>query len=117
MQAFIVVISSTIVDRNVGIADSDHLFGLLCLWIRQLVVLEEVDQVSLVRLERDLTSKLMHSQFLDNLKHIDFLTQLALSIFEKKVIALLLGVAATTADGFEFLEQPKAFILVGESLS
>jgi len=57
-----------------------------------------------MRLQRDLACKLVHSQFLDDLKHIDFLTQLALGIFEKKVVALLLRVAATAADGVEFLE-------------
>ena len=52
--------------QNIGPTDS--------VWFFNLVVLEEVDQVSLVRLQGLLGCKLVNSKLFHNLKDVDFLT-------------------------------------------
>ena len=60
----------------------------------EFVVLEEVDQVSLMWLQHLLASKLVHTQLFDDLQDVHLFTELAFSAFEKEIVSGLLGSTA-----------------------
>ena len=83
-----------------------------------LVFLEEVDQVTLVRLEGYLRSKLMDSQLLDDLEDIKFFGQFTLSHTEQEIGSFLFRPTAAGADSLvKDLEAQESAIPVGEGLA
>ena len=82
----------------------------------EFVVLEEVDQVTLMRLQHLLACKLVHAQLFDDLQNVHLLAELALSTLEKEVISGLLGATAEAVRLVEAPQEPEATILVGEGL-
>ena len=83
----------------------------------EFVVLEEVDQVSLMWLQHLLASKLVHTQLLDYLQDVHFFAKLALSILEKEIVSILLGTTAQAVRLFKAPQRPEATILVRKGLS
>ena len=67
------------------------------LWSLQLVIVEEVDQVSLTGLQSHFTRELVDAQFLDDLKQICFTSQFRPCIFLKPLLAGSLLAATTEA--------------------
>ena len=70
-----------------------------------------------MRLKLDLADKLVHSELLDDLKNVNLLCKLALSILKHEVVFLL---ACPTAAAIELVEPPKipeSFVLVREGLA
>ena len=61
-----------------------------------LEVLEEVDQVSLMRSKHLLRGKLVHSELLDDFEDVDLFAKLALCVLEEEVFSLFPGTAAAT---------------------
>ena len=61
----------------------------LCVLLRclELVLIKEVDQISLTGLQGHLTGKLMDAEFLDDLKQIRLAVQLRLGVFQEKLLS------------------------------
>ena len=55
-------------------------FRFAFLWLIQIVVLEEVDQITLSGLEEDISCELTYSEFLDDFKYIKFFIQFLAAI-------------------------------------
>ena len=89
------------------------LFAALLRFI-QVIVLEEVDQITLSWLKEHISCKLTDSQLLDYLKNVQLFVELLTAICPKPVLSLLLGPEATAAWAWEILETPQAAVLVGE---
>lgn len=81
----------------------------------QLIVLEEVDQVSLVGLEGLMGRELVHPKLLHDLKYVGLLIELSSGVSEEKVFAFALPFEATGATWAP--HQPESQILVREDLS
>ena len=60
----------------------------------ELIILEEVDKITLSRLEHDVARKLVDPQLLHDLKQVDLLVQLLLRILEENVVSLVPHFAA-----------------------
>ena len=95
----------------------NFLFLFFLLWLFDLVVLEEVDEISLVRLEYLLAGKVVHAQLLDDLEDVKLLAKLALCALEQEVSTFLFGPAATADRLVEAPQVPESSILVCEGLS
>ena len=72
-----------------------HIFGFLV--ALQFVSKEEVDQITLSRLESNITGKLVDPKLLYNLEEVCFFTKLLLGIFPQEVFFLVLYTAAKAA--------------------
>ena len=55
-------------------------FRFAFLWLIQIVVLEEVDQITLSGFEEDISCELTHSELLDNFKYIKLFVQFLAAI-------------------------------------
>ena len=69
----------------------------IVLWLFDLVILEEVHQVTLMRLKGLLSSKLMHTKFLDDLKDVNLFVKLALGALIEEIAPLLFRLEAAAA--------------------
>ena len=76
--------------------------------------MEEVNEITLSWLEKDICRELTDSQLLDDFKHIQFLVELLTAICPEPVFTLLLGPEAAAARTREILEAPETAVLVGE---
>ena len=65
-----------------------------------------------MRLQHLLRGELVHSELLDDLEDVNFLTELCLGIFEKEVISLLLSPTTAAIAVIEAPDVPKSAILV-----
>jgi len=68
------------------------------------ILLEEVHEVALVRLQRDLIRKSGNTELLDNFEDIELLIELTSRIFEQVVFPLPLRPAAATDSVVEPME-------------
>ena len=60
----------------------------------ELIILEEVDKITLSRLEHDVAGELVDPQLLHDLKQVDLLVQLLLRILPQEVLPLVLETTA-----------------------
>ena len=60
----------------------------------ELIILEEVDKITLSRLEHDVARELVDPQLLHDLKQVDLLVQLLLRILPQEVLPLVLETTA-----------------------
>ena len=81
------------------------------------VLLEEVNQVSLMWLERDLACKLRDTEFLHDLEYVKLFIKLAASVFEQVIFSAALRTAAEAAFIVKPDKLPPAAIPVSESFS
>lgn len=81
------------------------------------VLLEEINQVSLMWLERDLTSELRDTEFLHDLEYVKLFIKFAACIFEQVIFSATLRTTAEAAFVVQPDKLPPAAIPVCESFS
>ena len=89
-------------------------FRFAFLWLIQIVVLEEVDQITLPGFKEDISCELTYSELLDYFKHIKFLIQFLTAICIQPIFTLLFGSTAEAARVWEVLKTPDSLVLVRE---
>ena len=88
----------------------------MLIWVFDLIVLEEVDELTLMRLEVHLGGELMNSELLHNLENIKLFIKLFASFCVQEVFSLALWPQTQAAFLIKGVEPPESPIGIVEAL-